>query len=85
MGDHWSDVAACRGLRPRLFFPMPSEPRGRVRRAEGTARRICSGCPVIAQCLNHALADEDLPGVWGGTTADERVGLRERRYSATSS
>lgn len=30
------------------------------------AKRICAGCPVMAQCLEGALARKEPLGVWGG-------------------
>jgi WhiB family redox-sensing transcriptional regulator len=42
-----------------------------------TAKRICAGCPVIAECDQHrgALEAHDgiqLRGVWGGRTQNQR-------------
>ncbi|MFF9118337.1 WhiB family transcriptional regulator [Streptomyces massasporeus] len=42
-----------------------------------TAKRICGGCPVLADCGAHAnrLDDYDtteLRGVWGGRTHNQR-------------
>lgn len=44
------------------------------------ARRQCAGCPVQtkSECLSYALRHEQY-GVWGGTTAHDRAGLRSRR------
>jgi len=33
---------------------------------------VCTGCPVRAQCLEHALAHDERYGVWGGTSERER-------------
>lgn len=43
----------------------------------GTARieqrkAVCRRCLVRQECLNYALADSDLTGVWGTTTTRER-------------
>ena len=37
------------------------------------AKRICSGCKVMAECLAAALDNPELLGVWGGTTEAERT------------
>jgi WhiB family redox-sensing transcriptional regulator len=59
---------------PDLFFPIgttgPAEPQ--IRRA----KRICSLCPVQAECLAYGMTQSD--GIWGGTTDTERRTLRRR-------
>jgi WhiB family redox-sensing transcriptional regulator len=46
-------------------------------------------CPVVRQCLDHALAVREPYGVWGGLTEDEREELmgraRHRLVSASTS
>ena len=37
-----------------------------------------AGCPVRDECLDYALADPSLQGVWGGRTDAERRVLRHR-------
>ncbi|MDT2005832.1 WhiB family transcriptional regulator [Rhodococcus opacus] len=37
-----------------------------------TAKQVCRGCPVRAQCLDHALEARESHGIWGGYTEDER-------------
>jgi WhiB family transcriptional regulator, redox-sensing transcriptional regulator len=63
---------ACADLDPNWFFP--DDLLG-VRRA----KEICTGCGVRAACLEEALADRRLTGVWGGTTGTERRRLRRSR------
>ena len=57
----WEDFAACRGAENAadLFF---SEDIGEV----AAAKRVCAGCPVLAECLEGALERQELWGVWGG-------------------
>lgn len=65
----WTDDAICAQTDPELFFPdkgSPAEP----------ARRVCAQCPVATECLQAALTDPSLTGVWGGTTYMERRDLR---------
>jgi WhiB family redox-sensing transcriptional regulator len=40
-----------------------------------TAKAICAGCQVRADCLEAGL--EEKYGVWGGTSARERARLRK--------
>ncbi len=61
---------ACRDPHPGVtWFPGPGE-------RSGPAQAVCEGCPVRWPCLDYALADESLDGVWGGTTTKERKRLR---------
>jgi WhiB family redox-sensing transcriptional regulator len=36
------------------------------------ARIICGACPAHEACLEYALADLSLVGIWAATTLDER-------------
>lgn len=68
----WRADGACRSADPELFFPIAT---GVV--AVRKALRICAGCEVRQQCLDFAMRSGEMNGVWGGTTAEER--LRARR------
>lgn len=69
----WVDDARCAGAPSDIFFP---EGVGKSA-AIDYAKNICAGCPVATQCLNEALADPTIGGVWGGTTEPERKRLRK--------
>lgn len=72
--QEWRDRAACRGVATELFYPN-----GRQRGDQMQAIAICEACPVRTDCLQWALANFDNRndyGVWGGTTAKQRRGLR---------
>ena len=62
-GDGWKDAALCAQVDPDLWFPADGRSDVAV-----TARRICGGCPVRAECLDHAVSLEPLPldGIWAG-------------------
>ncbi len=64
----WMRYGACRGHGTVVFFPS--------RTATATARAICTTCFVRPNCLEYALADRDLVGIWGGTTEAERQVMR---------
>jgi WhiB family transcriptional regulator, redox-sensing transcriptional regulator len=78
--DWWLD-AACREVKPELFFPDP----GQVPQV-AAAKAICAGCKVRGPCLEAALhgpqARDDHSGIFAGTTASERVRLRGRASMA---
>lgn len=49
------------------------------------ARTICGGCPARQSCLEYALADLSLVGIWAATTLAERrriVRNRDRKSRA---
>jgi WhiB family redox-sensing transcriptional regulator len=51
---------------------------------KGTAtkqRQSVRGCPVRPECLDYALADTDLNGIWAGTSEQGRRELRRRSAS----
>ena len=65
----WQDIAACKGMNSSVFL---SGVKSRVQ----IAKAICATCPVTRECLEFALAHEDLePHVYGGLTGEERKKL----------
>ena len=72
----WRQDAACRDLDPNLFFPVGVT--GPAVDQIATAKEICSGCPVRAECLDFAITSNQEFGVWGGTSEDERRVLRRQ-------
>ena len=68
----WKRYAACRDLPTSLFFPGQYASRARI--AEAT--KVCDRCEVRQACLDHALANADLQGIWGGTTEGNRRDVR---------
>jgi WhiB family redox-sensing transcriptional regulator len=69
----WVLEAKCLDADPEAFFP---EKGGSTREA----KRICSACPVRNECLEHALANDERFGIWGGLSERER--RRMKRFSA---
>lgn len=66
----WQNEASCRGTDPESFFPEGPVPHQIL--------RICGHCPVYQQCLDHALDNPTLRGIWGGTTDVERRVMRKK-------
>ncbi len=58
-----------------MFFPPDQERTTGRRQREKVAKAICMHCPVIVQCLTHALTVGEQFGVWGGMSAPERESL----------
>ncbi len=65
----WMLEAKCLDADPEAFFP---EKGGSTREA----KRICAACPVRNDCLDHALANEERFGIWGGYSERERRRMR---------
>jgi WhiB family transcriptional regulator, redox-sensing transcriptional regulator len=67
----WHGHGLCAGNDPDDFFPSNGDP--------GTnARRICAACPVRGDCLDYAIAADEL-GIWGGLDQQERRNLKRKR------
>ena len=64
--------AACRGLDPAMFYPEPGE-------SAALACDVCEGCGVRLHCLEYALAEKQLLGIWGGHSERSRRRLRAER------
>ncbi|EFQ83495.1 transcription factor WhiB [Aeromicrobium marinum DSM 15272] len=75
----WQYEGACRDVDPETFFSPEAERGPRRRQRESAAKARCAVCPVVAECLEHALAVREPYGVWGGLTAGEREHLLMRR------
>ncbi|MGA2305864.1 MAG: WhiB family transcriptional regulator [Acidimicrobiales bacterium] len=68
----WMERAQCRGEDPSLWFPsLATDP--------VKARVICSICPVSKECLEYALGQVDLTGIWAGTSGKQRQKMRSGR------
>jgi WhiB family redox-sensing transcriptional regulator len=69
----WHVRGACKG-ETEAFFSYDEE-------VVAQAVAICEGCPVRQECLETALADRNLFGVWGGTTQAERRRMHRLRVA----
>ena len=61
----WKDDALCAQVDPAEFFPDKGN-------SVFTAKRICTACTVREDCLDYALDNNELHGVWGGMSVRER-------------
>lgn len=68
----WQYDGACRDVDPETFFSPDAERGPRRRAREAAAKALCQVCPVVQECLNHALTVREPYGVWGGMTINER-------------
>ena len=67
--EPWMADAVCAQTDPEAFFP---EKGGATR----PAKKLCDACPVRAQCLAYALANNEQWGIWGGLSAHQRQALK---------
>ena len=68
----WMADALCRETGGEPFFSNdPATTRA--------AKRLCEMCDVQYECLEYALKDKHLIGVFGGTTERERGKIRKKR------
>jgi WhiB family redox-sensing transcriptional regulator len=65
----WEASAACRGVPTEVFYGSD-----RLNYSHTIqAKRICRRCPVVTECLLHALSTREPWGIWGGLTPLERA------------
>ena len=76
MSRAWREQASCLGQSPEIWFPEFLTPE-----AIAIAKGICAECPVKADCLDEALANVELEGIWGGETPSKRRNMRRRERS----
>ena len=69
--DDWSHRAACSSYDPELWWV--EDPNDLARKI---ALEVCDSCPVIRDCLQHALSKPERDGIWGGKTPAQRNALR---------
>lgn len=70
----WHNDANCVGLDTSLFFYERNEPKKREQ-----ARAVCAGCLVREECLNFALTNNIIDGMWGGKSGRERRQIKHAR------
>jgi WhiB family redox-sensing transcriptional regulator len=68
----WQAKANCMGVDPDLFFPERGD-------STREAKEVCRGCVVREDCLEHALANGEKFGIWGGLSERERRRVRRSR------
>lgn len=73
LGD-WAASAACRGVNPNIFHPDDGD--------YTLAHTYCDRCPVRADCLTHALTNNERDGMWGGRTERARQRMRATAHMA---
>ena len=68
----WRDRAECKSMHPDEFFPESGK-------ASDAAYKACFECKVKRDCLDYALTDPWIKGMWAGTNEAERSKIRRGR------
>ena len=70
----WHQDALCRGVGVEQFF---------IERGSqyGASRALCARCPVSEECLEVAMGDALLDGLWSNTTPRQRRAMRRARVA----
>jgi WhiB family redox-sensing transcriptional regulator len=73
----WMAWGICRDEPTETFFPLRGED-------SRPAKAVCARCPVQTECLEHALANDQvagcqLQGIWGGKSGRERRTILQGR------
>lgn len=69
----WEHQAVCRDYDPELFFPVSRDD-------VDAGKSICRICPVRTDCLDEALAHDEIHGTRGGLDQWERAKLTGRKH-----
>jgi WhiB family transcriptional regulator, redox-sensing transcriptional regulator len=79
---NWRSAGACLGADPDLFFPTTTT--GLAQEQIARAKMICAACRVRQECLDFAMAHDQVYGIWGGTTPEDRQRDRRRKRRAAN-
>lgn len=72
--QRWMKDAACKGNTEGNWFPENG-----ITASVKLAISICNQCAVKQECLNYAVPQPELQGIWGGKSHRQRRNLRMGR------
>jgi WhiB family redox-sensing transcriptional regulator len=78
----WRDRALCLDADPDLFFPPDDGVNAYAQTL--AAKKVCAACPVRAECLEYAIVNNELWGVWGGVPERPRRAMRLQAQQAAA-
>lgn len=70
---NWRELRACKDKDVSFFFPTN---KGGAKKA----MKVCETCPVKLACLEFAIVNQIMDGIWGGTTETVRERLIKERF-----
>jgi len=78
--EDWREEALCaQSADPDIWFPPQGGDGAQIIRI---AKHICGQCPVRQPCLDVALDRNEIHGIWGALTPNERNEIRRHREKA---
>ena len=63
----WKEEAACKGMDTNQFFPEKGSTQTVIE-----AKAVCTACRVQQTCLDYAVTNHIMQGVWGGKSPAQR-------------
>jgi WhiB family redox-sensing transcriptional regulator len=79
----WRKQAACANSDTEKFFPTKGK-EARTQHVISSARLVCARCPVRSECLEFAVKNSVMYGIWGGLTREERKKVKDGDYKRAS-
>jgi len=84
MNLSWQERAACKEADTELFFPSDLGSRSYYDYEQ--INNYCNHCPVQQDCLEYALKNNIMHGIWGGKSRKQRRAItREVRINSLRS
>jgi WhiB family redox-sensing transcriptional regulator len=69
----------CRTTDPDAWFPEMGEGNSKPMRY---AKAMCAECPVMVQCRDYGIANNEQHGIWGGLDTIQRNKIRANKNRA---
>ena len=66
----------CRTTDPDAWFPEVGEGNSKPMRY---AKAMCAECPVMVQCRDYGIANNEQHGIWGGLDTIQRNRIRSNK------
>jgi len=79
----WRKDAACANSDTDKFFPKKGK-EARTQEVISSARLVCAQCSVRSECLEFAVKNTVMYGIWGGLTREERKKVKDGDYARAS-
>lgn len=74
------EKARCKNYSTDIFYPEKYNQRKFPPKIYKSAKNICAKCPIQLQCLEYALENGEIFGVWGGKSPPERKTMFIKLY-----
>lgn len=72
---NWLDQASCFGQDTEMFY-ADTVFSAENKKIIAKAKMFCKTCPVVADCLQYAINNQERFGVWGSFSTKERSAIR---------